>query len=146
MCIRDSRKLLQVLAPFKDHEHGTILVVDDHPDVRDMMARTLRMAGWTAHTADGGAAALQHLEHHRPDVILLDLMMPDIDGFAVVERIKSHPVWCNIPVIVVTAKDLNPSDRARLRGGVQSVVQKSGRTLEHVVESIESLLGGPDRT
>ncbi len=137
----DRRALLRALAPFRGRGQGTVLVVDDHPDVRDVLARTLRKEGWTVDEANGGEAALSYLARHSPDVIVLDLLMPGVDGFTVIERLKANPAWSNIPVLVVTAKDLTPADRARLQGGVESVVQKSGRTLEQVVEELSAVLG-----
>ncbi len=136
----DRRSLLKALAPFRGRDQGTVLVVDDHPDVRDVLARTLRKAGWTVDEADGGEAALSYLTRHTPNVIVLDLLMPGVDGFTVVDRLNANPAWSNIPVLVVTAKDLTPADRARLQGGVDSVVQKSGRTLEKVVQELSGVL------
>jgi CheY-like chemotaxis protein len=117
-----------------------VLVVDDHPDVRDVLARTLRKEGWTVDEANGGEAALSYLARHTPDVIVLDLLMPGVDGFTVIDRLSANPAWADIPVLVVTAKDLTPADRSRLQGGVESVVQKSGRTLEQVVHELSGVL------
>ena len=137
----DRQALMRALAPFRGQGQGTVLVVDDHPDVRDVLARTLRKEGWTVDEAGGGEAALAYLARQTPDVIVLDLLMPGVDGFTVVDRLKANPSWAHIPVLVVTAKDLTPVDRSRLQGGVESVVQKSGRTLEQVVMELATVLG-----
>src|SRR5262249_49192867 len=71
-----------------------------------------------------GREALTRLQAHRPDVILLDLMMPEMDGFAVVAALQKEPRWRDIPVIVITARDLDAKDRERLNSGVQSVLVK----------------------
>jgi hypothetical protein len=136
----DRQSLLRALAPFRGRGQGTVLVVDDHPDVRDVLARTLRKEGWTVDEANGGEAALSYLARHTPDVIVLDLLMPGVDGFTVIDRLSANPAWADIPVLVVTAKDLTPADRSRLQGGVESVVQKSGRTLEQVVHELSGVL------
>jgi CheY-like chemotaxis protein len=77
--------------------------------------------------AENGQAAVESLTATRPDVIILDLMMPKMDGFEVLEELRRRPDWQNIPVVVITAKDLTSEDRKRLNGGVERIIQKSDR-------------------
>jgi len=63
----------------------------------------------------------------RPDAIILDLMMPTMDGFEVLDVLRGQPEWCDIPVVVITAKDLTDEDRKRLNGGVERIIAKSDR-------------------
>jgi CheY-like chemotaxis protein len=79
---------------------------------------------WVVQEATNGREALARLQEEVPDVILLDLMMPEMDGFAVVAALQKEAGWRNIPVIVITARDLSATDRERLNSGVQSVLVK----------------------
>src|SRR5438128_11215773 len=79
---------------------------------------------WTVREAANGREALDRLKEGKPDVILLDLMMPEMDGFAVVAALQKEAGWQDIPVIVITARDLEAKDRERLNAGVQFVLVK----------------------
>ena len=136
----DRQALIRALAPFRGQNPGSVLVVDDHADIRDVIARTLQRAGWTVHQAHDGSSALAFLESSTPDVVILDLLMPGIDGFTVVDRMRADPRWEGIPVLVVTAKDLTPVDQERLRGGVDRIVAKSGRTLELLMHELQAVM------
>ena len=84
--------------------HRDVLIVDDDPDIRDALGECLRYEGYEVHAAADGRAALDQLEAgKRPDVILLDLMMPVLNGFDVLNALKSRPDWETIPVVVVSA-------------------------------------------
>ena len=84
---------------------GTILVVDDDDEIREITQLALEvMGGWTVASAEGGAAALRLAREHRPDVVLLDVMMPDMDGPTTFARMQADPVLQDIPVILLTAK------------------------------------------
>ena len=86
-------------------QRGAILVVDDNEDNRDMLARRLRRQGYEVHTAPGGRAALAALQAGPVDLVLLDVMMPDLDGYAVLQQIKSDPALRDIPVLMISALD-----------------------------------------
>jgi hypothetical protein len=99
-----------------------VLIVEDDAATRSLLQRTLAKAGWTVRTAENGKVALARLAEARPTLILLDLMMPEMDGFAFLEALR--PLDPTVPVVVLTAKDLTDDDRRRLNGGVARIVQK----------------------
>src|SRR5687767_7729455 len=83
----------------------TILVVDDDDEIREIVGLALEvMGGWTVHSADRGAKGLQLAREHQPDVVLLDVMMPEMDGPTMFGRMQADPVLCHIPVVLLTAK------------------------------------------
>jgi len=90
--------------------------------------------------AANGREALTRLQDDKPDVILLDLMMPEMDGFQVVDALQEEADWRDIPVIVVTARDLDREDRERLNSGVQSVLVKEAFRPADLVERIRRLV------
>ncbi len=104
----------------------TVLVVEDEPDTRTMLQRTLEKDGWTVVTAANGLEGLAVLDRLTPDLILLDLMMPELDGFGFLEAMRQRPATAASPVVVLTAKDLTDDDRQRLSGGAARVMQKGG--------------------
>ena len=91
---------------------------------------------------DGGEA-IEHVERERPRLIVLDLLMPAVDGFAVVEQLRQRPAWSTIPVVVVTAADLTVDDRARLSGQVQRIVAKGGYGLAELAGVVRQASDGP---
>ncbi len=88
-----------------DTEHGTLLVVDDNEMNRDMLSRRLARKGHTVKVAEGGLLALEMIEETDFDVVLLDIMMPGIDGYETLERIRADRDSGDLPVIMATAKD-----------------------------------------
>jgi signal transduction histidine kinase/DNA-binding response OmpR family regulator len=137
----DRDRLAAVLARHRpDRAGGTVLVVDDDPEVRQMIRRLLTREGLEVTEAATGRAALERLADGPPVLILLDLVMPEMDGFQVVEALRQHPVWREIPVVVVTAKDLTAEDRARLRGGVETILQKGSFTRDELCRTVPMLV------
>ncbi|NJL93513.1 MAG: response regulator [Anaerolineae bacterium] len=120
----------------------TILVVDDDPSARDLLRDLLVAHQWTVAEASNGREALDWLETSAdlPSLILLDLMMPEMDGFAFVRALQSHPIWRSLPVIVVSAMRLTEEDRAVLNGGIQEVLQKGAYTRERLLSEIHRLV------
>jgi len=128
---------------------GHALVVDDDEGVRSLFCRSLKEDGWTVDTAGNGAAALERSMETRPDLVLLDLMMPVMDGFDFILEFRSRKDHRPIPIIVITAKDLTAEDRKRLVGGVEMIVEKSALTrsqlLDHVRELVSDFAKGDSR-
>jgi PAS domain S-box-containing protein len=118
----------------------TVLVVEDDEPTRTMLQRTLEKDGWTVDGAENGRAALTQLEARRPDLILLDLMMPELDGFGFLEAIRLDEATAAIPVVVLTAKDLTEGERDRLSGGVARVVQKGASDTVTLVAQLHSAI------
>ena len=140
----DRDRLASSVARFRlGGKAGSVLVVEDDPSTREIMVRTLNGDGWSVAEAENGKVALARLEAHVPDLILLDLMMPEMDGFEFVSRIRDHEKWRSIPVVVVTAKDITPQDQMRLEGNVRKIFHKATYTREELVGEIRSAMDGP---
>ena len=115
---------------------STVLLVEDDLDAREIMARTLEQAGWTVSEAGNGQEALDIMSDLQPRLILLDLMMPVMDGFGFLAELRARPEWQQIPVIVITAKDLTTDDRDRLAGNVEAVLEKNAYTRDELLERV----------
>ena len=124
-----------------DAVEDVILVVDDDPMARDMMRRGVEEAGFTVVEAENGLDALQQVAARKPRLILLDLLMPDMDGFEFVAQLRLEPGCRAIPIVVVTAKDLTADDRARLNGGVARILQKGSADRTDLMDEIRRLIG-----
>jgi CheY-like chemotaxis protein len=122
------------------HPPCTVLVVEDEADTRDMLRRMLEKAEWAVTEAENGRVALQHMAESQPHLILLDLMMPEMDGFAFIEALRHQDAWRSIPIVVVTAKDLTPDDRRRLNGYVERILQKGAYSREELLREIHDLV------
>jgi signal transduction histidine kinase/CheY-like chemotaxis protein len=116
---------------------GPVLVVEDDAGAREMIRQTIEKMSLPVAEADNGVQALDWLgEHPPPAVILLDLMMPEMDGFEVLDALAAHPQWREIPVIVVTAKQLTAAERERLLGQARKVIEKGGASRLDIVAAI----------
>ena len=116
---------------------GPVLVVEDDAGAREMIRQTIEKMSLPVAEADNGVAALGWLgEHPAPAVILLDLMMPEMDGFEVLDALAAHPQWREIPVIVITAKQLTAAERERLLGQARKVIEKGGASRLDIVAAI----------
>jgi adenylate cyclase len=138
----DREKLTQTLRRICGSIRGCVLLVDDDDIIRRQMRLQLQHNGWDISEAENGRIALARLEEARPDAIILDLIMPEMDGFEFVDEMRRRPEWHDIPVIVVTSKDLTAEDRSRLNGGVERIIHKTGRdeTLREVRGVLSKLL------
>jgi signal transduction histidine kinase/DNA-binding response OmpR family regulator len=116
-----------------------VLVVDDNEEVRDMLRRALEREGWAVDEAENGRVALEMLERSQPALILLDLMMPVMDGFEFVMEMRKRPGTA-IPIVVVTAKDLSEEERQQLNGDVAGLVEKSGSGRDSFLQEIRALV------
>jgi threonine synthase len=125
-----------------DKRVNRILIVDDNPDARRLLRRIMQARGnYTLFEAANGRECLALAAAERPDLILLDLMMPEMDGFAVLDALKRGETLREIPVIVVTAKELTLQERQRLAGQAQSLLQKGSFTdLDLLDELVEALI------
>jgi CheY-like chemotaxis protein len=106
---------------------GRVLLVDDDEMVRRAVRQALEPTGWQVTDAENGRVAVDTLAAVRPDVIILDLMMPKMDGFEFLDELRGKPEWQDIPVVVITAKELTDAERSRLNGGVERIIAKTDR-------------------
>ncbi len=108
-----------------DQRVRSVVIVDDNPEAVRLISRILQARGdYEIVTANDGQAALNLIRQRRPDLVVLDLMMPEMDGFAVIDALRADGATQNIPIIVVTAKELTPPERDRLNGQIDSLLQK----------------------
>src|SRR5262249_38311227 len=117
---------------------SSVLVVEDDAETREMLTRSLENQGWDAEAAENGRVGLEHIRAHRPGLILLDLMMPEMDGFEFLAELRKVQTWHSIPVVVITAMDLSPEDRQRLNGQVQKVLQKGGYKRDELLNEVKN--------
>jgi PAS domain S-box-containing protein len=117
-----------------------VMVVEDDNSIREMMGKILKNAGWQVDLAENGCIALEHLKQNLPALILLDLMMPEMDGFEFVSKLRQEPSYADIPVVVLTAKDITNEDRQRLHTGVETIFQKGAYSQEKLLTEIEQVL------
>jgi PAS domain S-box-containing protein len=118
---------------------GPVLVVEDNPENRRLVCRLLQREGRAAVEAENGRVALQRLnEGVRPALILLDLMMPEMDGFQFLEEFRKRPEYGTVPVVVVTAKELSDEDRRRLNGSVTQILGKTALSQDQLLEHLRS--------
>jgi signal transduction histidine kinase/DNA-binding response OmpR family regulator/HAMP domain-containing protein len=134
----DRQKLIDVLHALCGSAGRRLLMVDDDDLERRQMRTALEQQGWTVTEASDGRDALARLNEGRPDLIILDLMMPEMDGFEFLEEMRRKDEWRGIPVVVVTARDLTDADRNRLNGGVERIIQKTDR--DDMLREVRSVL------
>jgi adenylate cyclase len=136
----DQHTLQQMIGRFRTSARPTrILLVEDDALQRELVREWLVGEQWLVHEAVNGREALTLLRANTPDVILLDLMMPEMDGFQIVAALQEEPLWRDVPVIVITARDLDARDRERLNSGVHSVLIKNTFRPTELVERIRQL-------
>jgi CheY-like chemotaxis protein len=134
-------RLLAVLEKYRRHpQPGPVLVVEDDPDTREILRRLLEKEGCQVIAAENGRVALERLAESQPMLILLDLMMPEMDGFQFVDRVRQHENWRTIPIVVVTAKDLTKEDRLRLNGYVQEIIRKGACPRDELLTQVSELV------
>jgi CheY-like chemotaxis protein len=136
----DRERLAAVLRTIAAPTRRNVLVVDDDDTLRRGIRQALENDGWTVSEAGDGRAALAHLAEEPPDVILLDLIMPEMDGFEFLDELRHRAEWRAIPVVVVTAKDLTDADHSRLNGCVERILQKDAPTRDELLREVSGTL------
>jgi signal transduction histidine kinase/CheY-like chemotaxis protein len=137
----DREHLIQILAKFRDVPPPRFaLVVDDEEPARKMLTQILEKERWTVVQAENGLVALELIAKQRPDLILLDLMMPKMNGYQFVAELHKRDDWRSIPIIVVTAKDMSTEERLALDGYVEKVLPKHALTEDALLTEIQDLI------
>ena len=137
----DRDRLLTVLRRHCPRDSAApLLVVEDEPGTREMLRRMLEREGWSVEVASNGRVGLERLAARLPALILLDLMMPEMDGFELIAVLRERPEWRAIPIVVVTARDISEAERRQLNGGVVRVIRKGASTREELLAEVRALL------
>jgi CheY-like chemotaxis protein len=138
----ERERLIALLKPYRSRAKRTrVLLVEDDLTQRERIRSYLEPQQWLVAEAENGRVALKYLEGELPDVIVLDLMMPEMDGFQVITALQGSPRWRAIPVIVITALDLSAADRARLNLGVKEILSKESFDPARLIEIIRQVGG-----
>jgi threonine synthase len=133
--------LLAALSRVTLDRYPRIAVVDDNPDVRRLICRILQAQGnYTILEAVNGKEAIEIAQNRQPDLIVLDLMMPEMDGFGVIDALQAKPDTASIPVIVVTAKELTFEEKERLKGTIQTLMQKGDFMSDEFMDEVHALI------
>jgi CheY-like chemotaxis protein len=137
----DRSRLLSALKRICRTGSRRLLVIDDDENVRSAIVRTLAPEGWSVAEADNGRTGLDAADSAHPDAIVLDLVMPEMNGFEFLAELRNRAWARDIPVLVVTAKDLSDAEKSSLAGSVQRVLEKSGSSQEQMLSDIGRALG-----
>jgi len=143
----DRERLIALLRPYQARIRRThVLLVEDDPVQRESIRSLLEPQQWLVSEAENGQVALDLLADETPDIILLDLMMPEMDGFQFITALQQRPPWRRIPVIVITALDLTVEDRARLNSGVEEILLKDSFDPAQLVATVRRLVAETRRS
>jgi PAS domain S-box-containing protein len=135
------QQLVSVLEKYRaSGSTSRVLVVEDDPDMRRRLHNMLSEEGWQVDEAENGRIALNRLSDAQPNLILLDLMMPEMDGFEFLAELRNNKQRQAIPVVVVTGADLSEADHRHLNGGVEKVLSKSAYSREELFEEVRALV------
>ena len=133
--------LLSALNNVTPNRFPRVVVVDDTSEARRLIRRILQSQGdFEIFEATNGREALELIALEQPDLVILDLMMPEVDGFAVLDSLRGKPETANIPVIVATAKELTVDEKSRLQGQIQSLMLKGDFLNDEFLEEVRSLI------
>jgi signal transduction histidine kinase/DNA-binding response OmpR family regulator len=135
----DRARLVTVLKKHR-RDNRTVLLVDDDPALRELLRRTLDKEGYTVVEAENGRVALERLRTTTPGLILLDLLMPEMDGFEFLAELRRHEAWRPIPVVIVTAKTVTPEDRDRLTNHVQVILEKGASSRDTLLRDVRDMV------
>jgi CheY-like chemotaxis protein len=117
----------------------TVLVVDDEPETVELLTDMLESEDYKVLQAYGGQEGIDLAIEKHPDSIILDLMMPEVNGFDVVQQLRAYPEAMEIPILIYTSKDLTEEDRQRLNSHVQAIASKSASGKEDLLQALERL-------
>jgi CheY-like chemotaxis protein len=133
----DRQRLIAMLRKYRPEQPAcTVLLVEDDSATRRQLRRLLTQQGWAVTEAENGRVALERVAEQRPVLIVLDLMMPTMDGFTFIAELRQREEWRTIPLVVLTAKDLTPEERQRLNGSVAQILSKGAYSREALLDEV----------
>jgi signal transduction histidine kinase/CheY-like chemotaxis protein len=132
----DRRRVIDVISRLQPEGESSALVVEDDADTCNLIASWLKSAGWKVDTASNGEQGLEAWKARTPDLVILDLMMPKMDGFEFMEVLRKKPEAAKTKVVVVTAKDLTDEDIQQLNGSVERIIHKAERSSDEIITEI----------
>jgi CheY-like chemotaxis protein/anti-sigma regulatory factor (Ser/Thr protein kinase) len=136
----DPDRLTAVLQRYGSGSPAKVLIVDDDTAFRHHLRELLEEQGWQVEEAEDGRTALAYVTQERPGLILLDLLMPGMDGFEFLAELQQWQEGRSVPVVVLTAKDLTATDQQRLRGSIEKVLQKGSLSYEQLLAEVSALM------
>jgi len=149
----DGKRLGNLVRKYQHQHHDDdsnpinhILIVEDDLSARQMLRELLERDGWRVWEAEDGSTALKQLTQHTPSLILLDLVLPQISGFELIDLLRNTPDWARIPIIVTTAMDLTSRESSQLQGCVEQILQKGSYNCEDLLRDIRGLVNASLRT
>ena len=145
----DREQLAATLAKYRraaPNQNAPALVVEDDEATRALLVRMLEQEGWQVREAANGRVALAQVAEEQPQLILLDLMMPEMDGFEFVQELRKLPGARSIPVVVITAKDITLEDRLRLSGYVEKILEKGSYSRDDLLRAVREMVEVSVRT
>ena len=138
----DRERLINVIGKYRSvdaEKEDEVLIVEDDEATREVIRRSLTREGWSVVETPNGRVALEHMAQRAPSLILLDLIMPEMDGFEFLVEVQKRPEWATIPVCVMTSKDLSAEEHAWLTGKVERVVQKGSYTKDALLAEVRQI-------
>jgi CheY-like chemotaxis protein len=132
----DARSMMSKIKQLVPEETGTILVVDDDESARDIMSAAAKKAGWKSVSAVNGRDALDKIAKTLPSIILLDLMMPEMDGFTMIKELQKDEKWREIPIVIISAKELSRDERTMLAKYSKGIFQKGAYSRQELIDAI----------
>jgi DNA-binding response OmpR family regulator len=145
----DQRRLIEVVQAHRSTEavpddagEAPVLIVEDDDALRELLRRTLEEEGFYVTVAATGREALERVDERRPAAVLLDLILPEIDGIQVVSALRASPDQHTIPIVVLTASELSDQERARLNAAVDQILQKGSVSHVDLVRQVRDAVHG----
>ncbi|HUI31426.1 MAG TPA: PAS domain S-box protein [Candidatus Acidoferrales bacterium] len=133
-------KIISVIRKYTGTDEGEILVVDDNEDFTNFLRNLLEKSKFTIYTARNGVEAIKLLHREIPRLVFLDLLMPEMDGFEVVEKMYEDEKLKEVPIVVLTAKEVTRDERAKLNSKIKNVVRKEGLTREIILREVNKFI------
>jgi CheY-like chemotaxis protein len=136
----EPKKILSIVERACHSNKQPIMVVDDNQDFAEALQAMLENEGYHAVAVFGGDEALKKIESINPSLLILDLIMPDVDGFAVVERLRSQERWSNLPIVILSGADLTTEQRQDLDKVIQEFIDKGHFSKELISNTIKKII------